>query len=105
MGYDRRVVLSLVDYMNAEAALGNDRILAQRKAIRQETADTVEALFSDSADNKVSGMFTLNHRTAQRNMLHIFGDETGKKLNRAIFDPIQRTTCAHSRIRPERSRS
>lgn len=98
MGYDRRVVLSLVDYMNAEAALGNDRILAQRKAIRQETADTVEALFSDSADNKVSGMFTLNHRTAQRNMLHIFGDETGKKLNRAIFDPIQRNEAERIRF-------
>lgn len=97
-GYDRRVVLSLVDYMNAEAALGNDRILAQRKAIRQETADTVEALFSDSADNKVSGMFTLNHRTAQRNMLHIFGDETGKKLNRAIFDPIQRNEAERIRF-------
>ena len=97
-GYDRRVVLSLVDYMNAEAALGNDRILAQRKAIRQETADTVEALFSDSADNKVSGMFTLNHRTAQRNMLHIFGDETGQKLNRAIFDPIQRNEAERIRF-------
>lgn len=97
-GYDRRVVLSLVDYMNAEAALGNDRILAQRKAIRQETADTVEALFSDSADNKVSGMFTLNHRTAQRNMLHIFGDETGRKLNRAIFDPIQRNEAERIRF-------
>nr|DAP60175.1 MAG TPA: hypothetical protein [Caudoviricetes sp.] len=97
-GYDKRVVLSLVDYMNAEAALGNDRILAQRKAIRQETADTVEALFSDSADNKVSGMFTLNHRTAQRNMLHIFGDETGKKLNRAIFDPISRNEAERIRF-------
>lgn len=97
-GYDKRVVLSLVDYMNAEAALGNDRILAQRKAIRQETADTVEALFSDSADNKVSGMFTLNHRTAQRNMLHIFGDETGQKLNRAIFDPISRNEAERIRF-------
>lgn len=97
-GYDKRVVLSLVDYMNAEAALGNDRILAQRKAIRQETADTVEALFNDSAGNKVSGMFTLNHRTAQRNMLHIFGDETGQKLNRAIFDPISRNEAERIRF-------
>lgn len=97
-GYDKRVVLSLVDYMNAEAALGNDRILAQRKAIRQETTDTVEALFNDSADNKVSGMFTLNHRTAQRNMLHIFGDETGQKLNRAIFDPISRNEAERIRF-------
>lgn len=97
-GYDKRVVLSLVDYMNAEAALGNDRILAQRKAIRQETTDTVEALFNDAADNKVSGMFTLNHRTAQRNMLHIFGDETGQKLNRAIFDPISRNEAERIRF-------
>lgn len=87
--YDKRVVLTLLDYMNAEAALGKDRILAQRKAIRQDTTAVLETLFKDVKDNKVQDMFTLNHRTAQRNMLKIFGDETGEKINKAIFDPIK----------------
>lgn len=88
-GFSKRVVLSLVDYMNAEAALGEDRLAAQRKAIRQDTTAVLETLFKDVKDNKVQDMFTLNHRTAQRNMLKIFGDETGEKINKAIFDPIK----------------
>ena len=88
-GFSRRVVLSLVDYMNAEAALGEDRLAAQRKSIRQDTTAVLETLFKDVKDNKVQDMFTLNHRTAQRNMLKIFGDETGEKINKAIFDPIK----------------
>nr|DAW18909.1 MAG TPA: hypothetical protein [Bacteriophage sp.] len=88
-GFSKRVVLSLVDYMNAEAALGEDRLAAQRKSIRQDTTAVLETLFKDVKDNKVQDMFTLNHRTAQRNMLKIFGDETGEKINKAIFDPIK----------------
>lgn len=88
-GFSKRVVLSLVDYMNAEAALGEDRLAAQRKAIRQDTTAVLETLFKDVKDNKVQDMFTLNHRTAQRNMLKIFGDETGERINKAIFDPIK----------------
>ena len=88
-GFSKRVVLSLVDYMNAEAALGEDRLAAQRKSIRQDTTAVLETLFKDVKDNKVQDMFTLNHRTAQRNMLRIFGDETGEKINKAIFDPIK----------------
>lgn len=88
-GFSRRVVLSLVDYMNAEAALGEDRLAAQRKSIRQDTTAVLETLFKDVKDDKVQDMFTLNHRTAQRNMLKIFGDETGEKINKAIFDPIK----------------
>lgn len=88
-GFSRRVVLSLVDYMNAEAALGEDRLAAQRKSIRQDTTAVLETLFKDVKDNKVQDMFTLNHRTAQRNMLKIFGDETGERINKAIFDPIK----------------
>lgn len=88
-GFSKRVVLSLVDYMNAEAALGEDRLAAQRKSIRQDTTAVLETLFKDVKDNKVQDMFTLNHRTAQRNMLKIFGDETGKRINKAIFDPIK----------------
>lgn len=88
-GFSKRVVLSLVDYMNAEAALGEDRLAAQRKSIRQDTTAVLETLFKDVKDNKVQDMFTLNHRTAQRNMKKIFGDETGKRINKAIFDPIK----------------
>ena len=88
-GFSKRVVLSLVDYMNAEAALGEDRLAAQRKSIRQDTTAVLETLFKDVKDNKVQGMFTLNHRTAQRNMKKIFGDETGERINKAIFDPIK----------------
>lgn len=88
-GFSKRVVLSLVDYMNAEAALGEDRLAAQRKSIRQDTTAVLETLFKDVKDNKVQDMFTLNHRTAQRNMLKIFGDETGERINKAIFDPIK----------------
>lgn len=88
-GFSKRVVLSLVDYMNAEAALGEDRLAAQRKSIRQDTTAVLETLFKDVKDNKVQDMFTLNHRTAQRNMKKIFGDETGERINKAIFDPIK----------------
>lgn len=88
-GFSKRVVLSLVDYMNAEAALGEDRLAAQRKSIRQDTTAVLETLFKDVKDNKVQDMFTLNHRAAQRNMLKIFGDETGERINKAIFDPIK----------------
>ena len=97
-GYDRRVIMKLVDYMNAEAALGKDRILEQRKAIRKETTDVIEALFSGAKDGKVPDMPTLNHRTAQRNMRSIFGDEAGERINKVIFDPIQNNEAERIRF-------
>lgn len=97
-GFDRRVVMTLVDYMNAKAALGQDRILAQRKNVRREITDVMEVLFENAPDGKVSNVLTLNHRTAQRNMRHIFGDELGEKVNKAVFDPVQKNEAERIRF-------
>jgi len=85
---NRDKVMELADYYWAEQAVADDRIRKQREQIGRALEEKMEELFKDSDEFKPSKAITLNYRTPQRNMLHIFGDERGKAINEALFDPV-----------------
>lgn len=85
---DADKVMELADYYWAEQAVAGDRIRQQRAAIGQALEEKMEELFKDSDDFKPSRAIVLNYRTPERNMLHIFGDERGRAINEALFDPV-----------------
>ncbi len=85
---NRDKVMELADYYWAEQAVADDRIRKQREQIGRALEEKMEELFKDSDEFKPSRAITLNYRTPQRNMLHIFGDERGKAINEALFDPV-----------------
>ena len=85
---DSEKVMELADYYAAEKAVATDRIRQQRTEIGRVLNEKMEDLFRDSDDFKPSRAITLNYRTPERNMLHIFGDKRGKEINAAIFWPV-----------------
>jgi len=85
---NRDKVMELADYYWAEQAVADDRIRKQREQIGRALEEKMEKLFKDSDEFKPSKAIVLNYRTPQRNMLHIFGDERGKAINEALFDPV-----------------
>ena len=85
---DSEKVMELADYYAAEKAVATDRIRQQRTEIGRVLDEKMEDLFRDSDDFKPSRAITLNYRTPERNMLHIFGDKRGKEINAAIFGPV-----------------
>ena len=85
---NRDKVMELADYYWAEQAVADDRIRKQREQIGRALEEKMEELFRDSDEFKPSKAIVLNYRTPQRNMLHIFGDERGKAINEALFDPV-----------------
>ena len=85
---NRDKVMELADYYWAEQAVADDSIRMQREQIGRALEEKMEELFKDSDEFKPSKAIVLNYRTPQRNMLHIFGDERGKAINEALFDPV-----------------
>ncbi len=85
---DADKVMELADYYWAERAAASDMIRQRRTDINRRLSEQMEELFKDSDDFKPSRAIVLNHRTPERNMLRIFGDERGAAINKAIFDPV-----------------
>ncbi len=85
---DEDKVMELADYYMAGRALGEDMIRARGRDISRAVDEKIEALFRDSDKYTPSGSFVLNNRTPQRNMLHIFGDDQGAKINAYLIDPV-----------------
>ena len=75
-------VMELADYYWAERAVSADLIRQQRTDINKALSEKMQELFKDSDAFKPSRSIVLNHRTPERNMLHIFGDERGAAINR-----------------------
>jgi hypothetical protein len=87
-GVRRDVVMELADYYMAERAQGIDMIREKRAEINRTLDERMANLFKDTDKYDPSPIIVLNNRTPQRNMLKIFGDKMGKKINEEIFDPV-----------------
>ena len=85
---DADKVMELADYYWAERAAASDMIRQRRTDVNRRLSEQMEELFKDSDDFKPSRAIVLNHRTPERNILRIFGDERGAAINKAIFDPV-----------------
>lgn len=85
---NRDKVMELADYYWAEQAVAGDRIRQQREQIGRALEEKMAELFKDSDAFRPSKAIVLNYRTPERNMLHIFGDERGKAINEALFEPV-----------------
>ena len=87
---DADKVMELADYYWAVKAITSDQITKQRDSIRQTLQDKIERIMRrvDTTKIKPPRAFTLHHRTAERNMVSIFGPEIGKQLNSFLFDPV-----------------
>lgn len=92
-------VMELADYYWAERAVSADMIRQQRADINKALSEKMQELFKDSDAFKPSRSIILNHRTPERNMLHIFGDERGAAINAAIFDPVATNEAERIRFR------
>lgn len=92
-------VMELADYYWAERAVSADLIRQQRADINKALSEKMQELFKDSDAFKPSRSIVLNHRTPERNMLHIFGDERGAAINAAIFDPVAVNEAERIRFR------
>lgn len=92
-------VMELADYYWAERAVSADMIRQQRTDINKALSEKTQELFKDSDAFKPSRSIVLNHRTPERNMLHIFGDERGAAINAAIFDPVAVNEAERIRFR------
>lgn len=92
-------VMELADYYWAERAVSADMIRQQRTDINKALSEKMQELFKDSDAFKPSRSIVLNHRTPERNMLHIFGDERGAAINAAIFDPVAVNEAERIRFR------
>lgn len=92
-------VMELADYYWAERAVSADLIRQQRADINKALSEKMQELFKDSDAFKPSRSIILNHRTPERNMLHIFGDERGAAINAAIFDPVAVNEAERIRFR------
>lgn len=92
-------VMELADYYWAERAVSADLIRQQRADINKALSEKMQELFKDSDAFKPSRSIILNHRTPERNMLHIFGDERGAAINAAIFDPVAANEAERIRFR------
>lgn len=92
-------VMELADYYWAERAVSADLIRQQRADINKALSEKMQELFKDSDAFKPSRSIILNHRTPERNMLHIFGDERGAAINAAIFDPVATNEAERIRFR------
>ncbi len=86
---DEEKVLELADYYMAEQTVQNKTIRERRAQIREDLGDQMARLFKTADEHESSSMLVLNERTPERNMRHIFGDELGEKINKAIFYPVQ----------------
>ena len=96
---DTDKVMELADYYWAERAVSADLIRQQRTDINQALSEKMRELFKDSDAFKPSKAIVLNHRTPERNMLHIFGDERGAAINAEIFDPVAVNEAERFRFR------
>lgn len=96
---DADKVMELADYYWAERAVSADLIRQQRTDINKALSEKMQELFKDSDAFKPSRSIVLNHRTPERNMLHIFGDERGAAINAAIFDPVAVNEAERIRFR------
>ena len=92
-------VMELADYYWAERAVSADLIRQQRTDINKALSEKMQEQFKDSDAFKPSRSIVLNHRTPERNMLHIFGDERGAAINAAIFDPVAVNEAERIRFR------
>lgn len=81
-------IMELADYYWAEQSVATDSLRRRRSDINQAIEEKMSELFTADAEFKQSSMLTMNYRTPERNMLHMFGDKRGKAINAAIFDPV-----------------
>lgn len=86
---DASKVTELADYYWAAEATGQNLIRQQRADISQNLSEKMGEIMKgvDADAVKLPKGFTLNHRTPTRNMITIFGDEVGSKLNDFLFKP------------------
>lgn len=97
---DAEKIMELAQYYMDERSLSDDLIGRQRSIINEELQLQMQDLFRDADQyaKKKPRALSLNYNTAQRNMISIFGDELGSRINAEIFDPINRNEAERYRF-------
>ena len=99
-----QAVNELANLYMSERMLGEDLLTMRKRAIRNGVLDEVMRLFptekgiaAGTETFRSESLLTMQYRTARRSMLRIFGDKTGAKINRYLFDPVIRNTAEQVR--------
>lgn len=99
-----QAVNELANLYMSERMLGEDLLTMRKRAIRNGVLDEVMRLFptekgiaAGTETFRSESLLAMQYRTARRSMLRIFGDKTGAKINRYLFDPVIRNTAEQVR--------
>ena len=96
-GWDKRTVMEMSEWYMAERNFGESYIDLLKQAITVDVDAATAQMFEGADESKVPPAIVLNHRTAQRNMLNIFGDK-GKEINKWLFDPVNQNEAERIRF-------
>lgn len=96
-GWDKRTVMEMSEWYMAERNFGESYIDLLKQAITVDVDAATAQMFEGADESKVPPAIVLNHRTAQRNMLNIFGDK-GKEINKWLFDPVNQNEAERLRF-------
>lgn len=98
------VVSELAALRMDERMAGNNLVQQRRYAIRDSLLEkamdmfpNAEKIAQDPKLFKPSALLVMNYRTAQRNMMKIFGDELGAELYEYYFAPVTRNEASRQR--------
>ena len=98
------VVSELAALRMDERMAGNNLVQQRRYAIRDSLLEKAMDMFPNAEkiaqDPKLfnpSALLVMNYRTAQRNMMKIFGDELGAELYEYYFAPVTRNEASRQR--------
>ena len=96
-GWDKRTVMEMSEWYMAERNFGESYIDLLKQAITVDVDAATAQMFEGADESKVPPAIVLNHRTAQRNMLNIFGNK-GKEINKWLFDPVNQNEAERIRF-------
>ena len=97
-------VVDLANLYMDQRMSGEDLLKMRKRAIRDavfgeilERFPTETEIQEGTVPFRHTSLLQMQYRTAKRNMLHIFGDEAGARLNEYLFDPVKRNTAERTR--------
>ena len=97
-------VVDLANLYMDQRMSGEDLLKMRKRAIRDavfgeilERFPTETEIQEGTVPFRHTSLSQMQYRTAKRNMLHIFGDKAGARLNEYLFDPVKRNTAERTR--------
>ena len=97
-------VVDLANLYMDQRMSGEDLLKMRKRAIRDavfgeilERFPTETEIQEGTVPFRHTSLSQMQYRTAKRNMLHIFGDKAGARLNEYLFEPVKRNTAERTR--------